>query len=308
TAYVNPYKFNAKELDSETGLYYYGARYYNPRISVWYGVDPLAEQMSNWSPYVYAFQNPVNFTDPTGMKPNDWVEQKNGNIYWDKKATSQATTKKDEIYRGKTYQRERIWSNINVRGDIENGLMTENYNSNGKMTYTNQTPWIDKAFEEMSKNISETGSNPEITKYWAYTQMPEAAAKGDEWAKSVLSEDQTPWCAAFINYNLGTSGVEGTKSALAYSFKKYGQDLANGTPAYGSIAVMNYSHVGFVVGDNKDGRIILLGGNQGDAVNLSPNYKSSVIKYVYPSGKTPSSLRLPQYNLKGRSLTSATSR
>ncbi|MFY1048491.1 SpvB/TcaC N-terminal domain-containing protein, partial [Chryseobacterium sp. GP-SGM7] len=42
TAYVNPYKFNAKELDSETGLYYYGARYYNPRISVWYGVDPLA--------------------------------------------------------------------------------------------------------------------------------------------------------------------------------------------------------------------------------------------------------------------------
>ncbi|WP_345767753.1 RHS repeat-associated core domain-containing protein [Chryseobacterium endophyticum] len=31
TAYVNPYKFNAKELDDETGLYYYGVRYYNPR-------------------------------------------------------------------------------------------------------------------------------------------------------------------------------------------------------------------------------------------------------------------------------------
>lgn len=40
TAYVNQYKFNAKELDSETGLYYYGARYYNPKLSIWYGVDP----------------------------------------------------------------------------------------------------------------------------------------------------------------------------------------------------------------------------------------------------------------------------
>ena len=42
TAYPNPYKFNAKELDRETDLYYYGARYYNPRLSIWYGVDPLA--------------------------------------------------------------------------------------------------------------------------------------------------------------------------------------------------------------------------------------------------------------------------
>jgi len=46
--YVNPYKFNAKELDSETGLYYYGARYYNPRLSIWYGVDPLGEKMPSW--------------------------------------------------------------------------------------------------------------------------------------------------------------------------------------------------------------------------------------------------------------------
>ncbi|UHO36679.1 hypothetical protein H5J24_12565 [Chryseobacterium capnotolerans] len=41
-SYNNPYKFNGKELDEDTGLYYYSARYYNPRLSVWYGVDPLA--------------------------------------------------------------------------------------------------------------------------------------------------------------------------------------------------------------------------------------------------------------------------
>src|SRR5690606_20057620 len=38
----NAFKFNGKELDTETGLYYYGARYYDPRISNWLSVDPIA--------------------------------------------------------------------------------------------------------------------------------------------------------------------------------------------------------------------------------------------------------------------------
>ena len=43
---------NGKELDTETGLAYYGARYYSPELSVWYGVDPLMEKYSAYSPYV----------------------------------------------------------------------------------------------------------------------------------------------------------------------------------------------------------------------------------------------------------------
>lgn len=66
--YNNPYKFNAKELDEDIGLYYYGARYYNPRLSIWYGVDPLAEKYPSWSPYVYTFDNPINFIDPDGKE------------------------------------------------------------------------------------------------------------------------------------------------------------------------------------------------------------------------------------------------
>lgn len=42
TSFNNFFKFNGKELDTETGLYYYGARYYNPRISNWLSVDPIA--------------------------------------------------------------------------------------------------------------------------------------------------------------------------------------------------------------------------------------------------------------------------
>ncbi len=62
----NPYKFNGKELDEETGLYYYGARYYNPRISVWLSVDPLAEKYPSYSPYTFCLNNPVIYTDPDG--------------------------------------------------------------------------------------------------------------------------------------------------------------------------------------------------------------------------------------------------
>ena len=61
------YKFNGKELDTETGLYYYGARYYNPRISQFYATDPLAEKYPNFSPYTYTADNPVMLVDPNGL-------------------------------------------------------------------------------------------------------------------------------------------------------------------------------------------------------------------------------------------------
>ncbi|WP_304598490.1 RHS repeat-associated core domain-containing protein [Mesonia sp. K7] len=63
-----PFKFNGKEFDEETGNYYYGARYYNPKWSIWLSVDPLAEKYPNWSPFVYVHNNPVNLIDPTGME------------------------------------------------------------------------------------------------------------------------------------------------------------------------------------------------------------------------------------------------
>ncbi|WP_317614913.1 RHS repeat domain-containing protein [Apibacter adventoris] len=65
-----PYLFNGKELDEETGLYYYGARYYNPRESIFLSVDPMFEE--TMTPYQYTYQNPIRFTDPTGMK-GEWT-------------------------------------------------------------------------------------------------------------------------------------------------------------------------------------------------------------------------------------------
>ncbi len=80
--FENRYKFNGKELDEETGLYYYGARYYDPRTSIWLSVDPLAEDYPNWNPYNYTMQNPINLIDPTGMssEDNDWRRGSNGEL------------------------------------------------------------------------------------------------------------------------------------------------------------------------------------------------------------------------------------
>ena len=61
-----PYKFNGKELDEETGLYYYGARYLNPISSIWYGIDPLTEKYPSFSGYVHCHSNPINRFDPNG--------------------------------------------------------------------------------------------------------------------------------------------------------------------------------------------------------------------------------------------------
>ena len=78
--YSNPYLFNGKELDEETGLYYYGARYYNPRYSVWLGVDPMVEKGTFLSPYVYCFNNPVKLVDFDGLWPGVTTIFTQGNI------------------------------------------------------------------------------------------------------------------------------------------------------------------------------------------------------------------------------------
>ena len=63
-----PYLFNAKEFDEETGLYYYGARYYDSRLSLWISTDALQEKYPQHTSYLYVGSNPVNAIDPDGHK------------------------------------------------------------------------------------------------------------------------------------------------------------------------------------------------------------------------------------------------
>ncbi|MFI6603637.1 SpvB/TcaC N-terminal domain-containing protein [Nonomuraea sp. NPDC050536] len=68
-----PQQYNGKELDPETGLYYYGARYYDPRTAVWQSADPALPDVTpgskDLSAYLYARGNPIKYTDPDGRSP-----------------------------------------------------------------------------------------------------------------------------------------------------------------------------------------------------------------------------------------------
>jgi RHS repeat-associated protein len=79
---ATPFRFTGKERDSETGLYYYGARYLNPQTGLWLSADPaMGEYVPhglggiyntiNFHSFAYAGNNPVRYTDPDGRDLND---------------------------------------------------------------------------------------------------------------------------------------------------------------------------------------------------------------------------------------------
>jgi len=88
SSFSSPYLFNGKELDRETNLSYYGARYLDMKTSLWLNVDPLATynpifeeefyfdgqhnggiyNSGNLSNYNYCYQNPILYVDPNGKQ------------------------------------------------------------------------------------------------------------------------------------------------------------------------------------------------------------------------------------------------
>ena len=112
-----PYKFNGKEFDQETGLYYYGARYMNPVTSLWYGVDPLAEKYPEIGGYIYCHCNPIMRVDINGM--DDYRLNSEGKMsFWrktDARTTHRVFSGKKSITVNKTLVNQLV-SNATLNG------------------------------------------------------------------------------------------------------------------------------------------------------------------------------------------------
>ncbi|MGB1185219.1 MAG: RHS repeat-associated core domain-containing protein, partial [Schleiferiaceae bacterium] len=74
-SFNSAFRFNAKEYDEETGNYYYGARYYEPKSSIWMGVDAMATSYPDMNPYNFTMGNPLAVIDPDGNQVN-WHPEK----------------------------------------------------------------------------------------------------------------------------------------------------------------------------------------------------------------------------------------
>jgi RHS repeat-associated protein len=62
--------FTGKERDAETGMDYFGARYYLAALGRWGSVDPLGDSLPSWSAYQYVLGNPLAYVDPDGRQVN----------------------------------------------------------------------------------------------------------------------------------------------------------------------------------------------------------------------------------------------
>lgn len=123
---------------------------------------------------------------------------------------------------------------------------------------------------------------------------PEILAFFRDAGHAEVTSDEVAWCAAFVGACLERAGIASTHSLLARSYLQHGQPIAE--PRYGAIAVLrrgsdpSSGHVGFVAGWTAD-TILLLGGNQADAVNLMHFPRERVLAYRWPgTAATPAEL------------------
>ena len=145
----------------------------------------------------------------------------------------------------------------------------------------NELNWINTARQYIGlQEVKGTKHNPTII------QMLNEMGSFSNEAKVWWRDDDTPWCGLFVGYVLGKSDRFVVKEW--YRAKEWASPLMTklSTPAYGSIAVLSRQgggHVGFVVGTDAQGNIMLLGGNQGDKVQISPFKPDRIEGYYWPS-------------------------
>ncbi|ELA6496136.1 TIGR02594 family protein [Salmonella enterica] len=123
------------------------------------------------------------------------------------------------------------------------------------------------------KEIKGPQHNPLILQFWKDIK------------RGGIKDDETPWCAAYVGGVLERSGIKSSRFESASSYLSWGSELKE--PALGCVVVFTREgggHVGFVVGKSPNGDLMVLGGNQSDAVNIRAFARSRVTGYRWPAG------------------------
>ena len=98
-------------------------------------------------------------------------------------------------------------------------------------------------------------------------------------------DDATPWCGVFAAHCLKAGGRDLPKNWLrAKEYENFGLSLKQ--PAYGCVVTFTRQgggHVGFVIGEDGNGNLLVLGGNQSNGANIATFPKSRATSYRWPS-------------------------
>lgn len=145
----------------------------------------------------------------------------------------------------------------------------------------NELPWMGLARTYVGlREVKGTKHNPKLI------AMLDRMGTYSKESKAWWRDDETPWCGLFVGYIMGESGRYVVKEW--YRAKEWAsREMTRlSHPAYGCIAVLDRvggGHVGFVAGTDSKGRIMLIGGNQGDMVNIAAFDPSRITGYYWPS-------------------------
>ena len=141
-----PYKFNGKEMDAETGLYYYGARYMNPVTSLFLNVDRFLEKYTSFTPYNYCGANPIGRIDLNGDTLS--VVNKTGGFLF---SLDDGTFLKSEIKASDLYKRGTQWFESTAKNYMP--LLSVNANIRKSESFKHFT-WQDIIdFAEIDRNM-----------------------------------------------------------------------------------------------------------------------------------------------------------
>ena len=146
--------------------------------------------------------------------------------------------------------------------------------------------WLDIAKGEIGEaEIPGDAHNPRIVQYHQETSLK-------------ASDDETPWCSSFIGWVMMQAGLSGTGRANARSWLDWGEKLDH--PVLGCVVIFWrgskdgwQGHVGLYMGEDSRGRILTLGGNQGNKVSIAPYAKDRLLGYRWPSGQPKEVVPIP---------------